>query len=984
MSIEKIRHGAEITSSKLNEIIEAVNNTNTEHQTIRDLGESIKATVKDVYNTLEKYSEQVGEHLDSIPEIKNLYADILLSRDTVDWVDIAENETDVVAFISAALDSNTDNPEQFAERLKIIRGTQSQIDTVPKKDKQILIAYEQESNRGLMYFDCYDAQATKKYREENPHATTYEIIRRIPVSSSGDVTISSAIPELKFETLSNGEEVLKAIYADGHTEISSDLRGPAGTTGAQGPKGERGEKGAKGDPGIQGLQGAKGQDGATTKLSIWFSDYSTGLNATENYNNHKYMGIKTYLSTDDTETQLARPIKWFRISGDTLWPIYNKETGYLTFTTDKPAESSFYIKGDVGPQGPAGEAPEISFRKADGSLVNLTSESADGKFIYDASMFRGEQGEQGEVGPRGPEGEKGDTPVIKFKAQHTDEAFPSIEETTPLGSEDTVWTINIPKGQDGLSVIDAKTLVDGSVEVYLSRTPNAENPTIDKVVNLGILKGDKGEKGDAGTINIKGAVTAISELPTQNVTNGDAYVVTSTIDGEAVSELYICVDAVNALTVEDMYKNLGNIKGEKGDTGINGSDGSTWILGTAVTQSGTFTLEEGYKKKDYYLNITSGIIYEIIDAQGTTYSLIERGCLQGKQGIQGIQGIQGEEGRGISKIENTAHTDNSDTYTITLTDNTTFSFVVNHGINGEDGIDGKDGSIIHNGTGVPSVTLGKIGDYFVDTDTGYFYEKIGNQEWKQHDLILKGVNGKDGIDGKRGTQISTLQGTTTLPSAYNFMLGDLLLVLQTSNLYQVTGTEDNRSWSNIGNLKGFSIWQSSAETSTSTTSIAISSIRIPTNSTLKVGDTIIANSTYSYMYTITAINDTTVTVSYKTSLRGATGAKGDKGETGNYTKSSLITISTSAVSLTMEQCVYYQLTNNNISAIELSLGTVESGTVGEFICEFTISTGNTIPVITLPNNIKYANGWTNADYEAGITLKHSNSSAIGMMQIFFI
>ena len=93
---------------------------------------------------------------------------------------------------------------------------------------------------------------------------------------------------------------------------------------------------------------------------------------------------------------------------------------------------------------------------------------------------------------------------------------------------------------------------------------------------------------------------------------------------------------------------------------------------------------------------------------------------------------------------------------------------------------------------------------------GYFYEKIGNQEWKQHDLILKGVNGKDGIDGKRGTQISTLQGTTTLPSAYNFMLGDLLLVLQTSNLYQVTGTEDNRSWSNIGNLKGFSIWQSSA------------------------------------------------------------------------------------------------------------------------------------------------------------------------------
>ena len=963
--IEKIRHGKEIESAKLNEIIEVVNNTSNEHQSIRDLGESIKNTISEVYNTLEKYSEQVGEHLDSIPEIKNLYADILLSRDTVDWIDIAEDETDTTAFIAAALNSSAENPEQFAERLKVIRGTQSQINTVPKKDKQILIAYEQESNRGLMYFDCYDAQATKKYREENPHDSTYKIIRRIPISSSGDVTISSTIPELKFETLSNGEEVLKAIYADGHTELSADLRGPAGTPGAQGPKGERGEQGQKGEQGEQGIQGAKGQDGATTRLSILFSDYSTGLNATENYNNHKYMGIKTYLSTDDAETQLARPIKWFRISGDTLWPIYNKDTGYLTFTTDKPAESSFYIKGDTGPQGPAGEAPEISFRKADGTLVTLTSESAEGKFIYDASMFKGEQGEKGDVGPRGPEGEKGDTPVIKFKAQHTDEAFPSIEETTPLGSEDIVWTLNIPKGQDGLSIIDAKTLVDGSVEVYLSRTPNADNPTIDKIVNLGVLKGDKGEKGDAGTINIKGAVTDISELPTQNVTNGDAYVVTSTVNGESVSELYICIDAVNALTVEDMYKNLGNIKGEKGDAGINGTNGSTWILGNVVTQSGTFTLEEGYKKRDYYLNTTSGIIYEIIDAQGTTYSLIERGCLQGKQGIQGIQGIQGKEGRGISKIENTAHTDNSDTYTLTLTDNTTFSFVVNHGIDGVDGKNGKDGSIIHNGTGVPSITLGKTGDYFVDTDNGYFYEKTGEQQWSQHDLILKGINGKDGVDGKRGTQISTLQGQTTLPSEYDFMLGDLLLVLQNSNLYQVKGTEDNKKWSNIGNLRGFGIFQSSAETNESTTSIDISTINIPTNNTVKIGDIIIANSTYNYMYTITAINNNTVTVSYKTSLRGETGAKGEKGDRGSYTKASLITMANSVVSITMEQSVYYQLTSSNISAIELNLGTVEQGTVGEFICEFNINKGNSVPTITLPLGIKYANNWEYSDYEAG-------------------
>ena len=962
MSIEKIRHGAEISSSKLNEIIEAVNKTNNDHQTIRDLGESIKTTIKEVYNMIEANNELIGEHLDSIPEIKNLYADILLSRDTVDWIDIAENETDITAFIAAALNNNTEDPSQMAERLKIIRGTTSQINTVSRKDKQILIAYDQESNRGLMYLDCYDAVATKKYREENPNNSTYEVIRRIPISSSGDVTISGEIPTLSFETKDNGEEVLKISY-DNQTFESPDLRGPAGSPGIQGPKGEPGEKGEKGDPGIQGIQGAKGQDGATTRLSIWFSNYSTGMNATENYNNHKYMGIKTYLSTDDAATQLARPIKWFRISGDTLYPIYDRESGYLTFTTDKPAESSFYIKGDQGPQGPTGEAPEISFRKANGELVKLTSESADGKYVYDASMFKGDAGPQGEVGPRGPQGDPGATPTIKFKAKHTDDIYPSIEETTPLGSEDTVWTLNIPKGQDGLSIVEAKTLLDGSVEIYLSRTPNTDNPTIDKVVNLGVLKGEKGEKGDAGTITIKGAVDSIDKLPTTNVTNGDAYVVTSTKDGTSISELYICVDAVNALTVETMYKNLGNIKGEKGDTGINGIDGSTWILGKSVTQSGTFVLAEGYKKDDYYLNTDTGIIYKIINVNNTSYTFTEVGNLKGDKGETGETGPQGPAGRGISKIEQTVHTEDSDTYTITLTDDSTFSFIVNHGTDGKDGADGTDGAVIHSGTNLPSDTLGKIGDLFIDTIEGHIFEKTGDREWTEYSFVLKAKDGAPGKDGVRGPQINTLQGTTTLPSPNNFIIGDLILVLQTSNLYQLTGTEDNRSWSYIGNLNGFSIWQSSEETEESTTSIPISSL--PANSVPKVGDTIIANSEHSYMYTITGINSSTLSVAFKNKLKGDKGDQGIQGEPGSYFKASLITLTDASISVELSQGKYHVFTNTSITDITLTLGQVAEGTVGEYTCEFTIGINNIPPTITLPDTVKYANGWAYEDFEPG-------------------
>ena len=801
--IEKIRHGAEISSSKLNEIIQAVNETNNEHQTIRELGETIKATVKEVYNTLEKYSEQVGEHLDSIPEIKNLYADILLSRDTVDWIDIAEDETDTAAFIAAALATSQEDPSQMAERLKIIRGTTSQIDTVPRKDKQILVAYDQNSNNGIMYLDCYDAVATKTYREENPSDPTHEIIRRIPISSSGDVTITSSIPELKFETLANGEEVLKAIYADGHSEMSSDLRGPAGTAGAQGPIGPMGPKGDTGARGLQGIQGAKGRDGASTLISIMFANNSTGVNATENYNNHTYMGIKTYLNTDDENAIKAKPHKWFRIAGDTLYPIYDKDTGNLTFTTTKPAGAmSYYIKGDQGPQGIPGEAPKIAFRLADGKLASIDAISSEGYHVYDASIFKGDKGDKGETGNQGPKGETGGKPRLNFIGESIDATEnASIEEITPIGSSyDHEFMLKLPRGKDGLSIFDVVTDPNGMVKLYLSRTPNAENPTLDKVVELGVLKGDKGDKGDPATIAIKSAVNSISDLPLKNITNGDAYVVTSTVDGKAVSELYICVNALGT-SVEEVYVNLGNIKGEKGDAGANGANGSTWIAGNIVTQSGTFSLALGYNVGDIYLNTETSDYYKIIAANENRYTFEYLGSLKGEQGIQGIPGDPGDEGRGITKIEKSSNLDNVDTYTITYSDNTISQFTVTNGINGENGIDGTHGSIIYTGSGEANEALGKINDLYINTSNGYLYRKTSESSWT-YQLTIKGANGNDGKDGVRGPLINTMDGSTAPTETPGYILGDLMLLLGNSDLYQVMGTEESKSWRKIGNIQG--------------------------------------------------------------------------------------------------------------------------------------------------------------------------------------
>lgn len=67
-----------------------------------------------------------------------------------------------------------------------------------------------------------------------------------------------------------------------------------------------------------------------------------------------------------------------------------------------------------------------------------------------------------------------------------------------------------------------------------------------------------------------------------------------------------------------------------------------------------------------------------------------------------------------------------------------------------------------------------------------------------------------------------------------------------------------------------------------------------------------------------------------------------------YTESSIVA--------TLEPYVYYRFTNTAITSISLTLGEVKEGKVGEFMCEFTITSGNTAPTITLPDGIKYANG----------------------------
>lgn len=119
----------------------------------------------------------------------------------------------------------------------------------------------------------------------------------------------------------------------------------------------------------------------------------------------------------------------------------------------------------------------------------------------------------------------------------------------------------------------------------------------------------------------------------------------------------------------------------------------------------------------------------------------------------------------------------------------------------------------------------------------------------------------DGVLFPNGDLRAVISKTTTVAT-----LGDVLFSLK--------GAEGGTG------LEGLGIWYTSATVNTSTTSILISSITIPTGRSIKPGDLIIGNSTNAYLFRVSAADSTSATVSYLLSLRGPAGSAGQPGTDG--------------------------------------------------------------------------------------------------------
>ena len=184
------------------------------------------------------------------------------------------------------------------------------------------------------------------------------------------------------------------------------------------------------------------------------------------------------------------------------------------------------------------------------------------------------------------------------------------------------------------------------------------------------------------------------------------------------------------------------------------------------------------------------------------------------RGQDGVDGVNGKDGVSVVSVDKTSSEDLVDTYTITYSDGTKSTFTVTNGQNGSDGAQGPkgdqgetgpqgpqgeqgpqgnpgaDGTSVHTGNGMPSSSLGMIGDSYINLENWDFYVKeesgwvlSGNIkgaqgiQGPQGETGAQGPQGEQGIQGEAGQQGEKGDTGVSITSTYIDDNGDLIVTL---------------------------------------------------------------------------------------------------------------------------------------------------------------------------------------------------------------
>ena len=118
------------------------------------------------------------------------------------------------------------------------------------------------------------------------------------------------------------------------------------------------------------------------------------------------------------------------------------------------------------------------------------------------------------------------------------------------------------------------------------------------------------------------------------------------------------------------------------------------------------------------------------------------------------------------------------------------------GDKGDEGAKGETGNGWLSGKGTPSNADGKVGDLYLDLNTGDVYVKNNSNAWVK-ESNLKGADGNDGNDGASTSGNNWLTGNGA-PNNANGNDGDLYLDLDNYDFYM----KASGVWSKEGNFKG--------------------------------------------------------------------------------------------------------------------------------------------------------------------------------------
>ena len=118
------------------------------------------------------------------------------------------------------------------------------------------------------------------------------------------------------------------------------------------------------------------------------------------------------------------------------------------------------------------------------------------------------------------------------------------------------------------------------------------------------------------------------------------------------------------------------------------------------------------------------------------------------------------------------------------------------GDKGDEGAKGETGNGWLSGKGTPSNANGKVGDLYLDLNTGDVYVKNNSNAWVK-ESNLKGADGNDGNDGASTSGNNWLTGNGA-PNNANGNDGDLYLDLDNYDFYM----KASGAWSKEGNFKG--------------------------------------------------------------------------------------------------------------------------------------------------------------------------------------